>query len=410
VRIVLPLLTLLAVAGLIVRQLIVDPDAEVELTLLGLLAALIAIEILDGYRTERQLSEEIVEGETRYRFAVELTPAVVYLSDPGEVCEWHYVSPYVQTLLGYSPDEWLADPTNWMRHLHPDDLPQAMANERLAFTERRPVPTDYRIRTKSGEEIWVRDVAAAVMRHGRRVVQGVIYDITEMKLAEGAAQDREQTLHKIVTERTEELERSRIEMMQRLAIAAELHDDGSREHTLRVGYTAAMIAQAIDLDPVKVELIALAAPLHDIGKLGISNEVLLKQGPLTPDEEATMRQHTVVGAHILAGSEIPALRVAERVALTHHEHWDGSGYPRGLDGAEIPIEGRITMVADVFDALAHARPYKQAWPTAEAVGEIERGSGNRFDPAVVAGFLTLDPDDLTGMQGPWGSVQSVMTR
>jgi PAS domain S-box-containing protein/putative nucleotidyltransferase with HDIG domain len=393
------ILSLLAVAVLIVRELIEGGRSTVELALFGALALLIGFEVLDRYRTERRLKAEVAEGERRFRFAVEQSPAVVYLCEAGETSDWHYVSPYVQTLLGFTPEEWCADPTIWKRQIHPDDLPLATSDERRALDTGKPNSTDYRIRTKAGEERWVRDVGIGVGYHGRTVLQGVMYDITELKRAEEAAHDRERVLRDTVSARTRALERSRLETMQRLAIAAELHEEGTREHTMRVGRTAAQIAQALGLDPTTVELIAEAAPLHDIGKLGVSNAVLLKEGSLTPQEEVTMRQHTVVGARLLADSESPALQLAEEIALTHHEHWDGTGYPQGLAQEEIPISGRITIVADVFDALTHSRPYKRAWPVSEAAEQIERGAGNRFDPRVVAPFLTLDHDELCAPSG-----------
>ena len=305
----------------------------------------------------------------------------------------------MKTLLGFSPEEWQSNPDLWMHQVHPDDLPLAVSDERRILETGKPNATDYRIRTKSGDEKWVRDVALGVMNHGRLVVQGVIYDITELKLAQEAAQGRERVLRDIVIERTHEVERSRLEMMQRLAIAAELHEEGTREHTLRVGRIAARLANQLGEDQTAVELIAQAAPLHDIGKLGVSNTILLKDGTLTSQEEATMRQHTLVGARILADSAIPALQQAEEIALTHHEHWDGTGYPQGLAENEIPLSGRITRVADAFDALTHTRPYKQAWSLAEALEEIERGSGTRYDPQVVAALLSIDPDDLRELTG-----------
>jgi PAS domain S-box-containing protein/putative nucleotidyltransferase with HDIG domain len=392
-------LALIGVGVLVVRDLATGDDSASEFVLFGILACLIGFELVDRYRTERRLNREVAEGETRFRFAVEQTPAVVYLADPGEVSEWHYVSPYVQTLLGFSPEEWKADPGLWLRQVHPDDLPLAVSDERRILETGKPNATDYRIRTKAGEEKWVRDVSLGVMNHGRRVMQGVIYDITELKHAQEAARGRERVLRDIVTERTHEVERSRLEMMQRLAIAAELHEEGTREHTLRVGRIAARLAHELGQDPTAVELIADAAPLHDIGKLGVSNTILLKEGSLNPEEEATMRLHTLVGARILADSTIPALQAAEEIALTHHEHWDGTGYPEGLAEDDIPLPGRITRVADVFDALTHTRPYKQAWSLAEALEEIERGSGTRYDPQVVAALLSIDLDELRELTG-----------
>lgn len=192
-----------------------------------------------------------------------------------------------------------------------------------------------------------------------------------------------------VCERTLELEKAQLETLQRLALAAEYRDDDTGLHTKRVGLMAASIAEVLGLPPTQVNLIARAAPLHDVGKIGISDTILLKPGKLTEEEFAIMRQHTTIGAQILSGSTSPWLRLAEEIALSHHERWDGQGYPKGLTGENIPIEGRIVAVADVFDALTHERPYKKAWSVLAATTEIENQSNNQFDENVVKAFLTL---------------------
>lgn len=193
-------------------------------------------------------------------------------------------------------------------------------------------------------------------------------------------------LERRVRERTEDLEEARVEVLERLSRAAEYRDDDTGRHTLRVGQTSAELARALGLPADEVELIWRAAPLHDLGKIGIPDAVLLKPGRLTADEAALMRGHTTIGGRILGGSRSPVLRLAEKVALTHHECWDGSGYPLGLSGEAIPLAGRIVSVADVFDALTHNRPYKKAWPADAAAAEIERLAGQKFDPRVVAAF------------------------
>ena len=141
------------------------------------------------------------------------------------------------------------------------------------------------------------------------------------------------------------------------------------------------------LDSEQVDLIREAAPLHDIGKLAIPDHILLKPGPLTPEERKIMEGHAEAGRRLLAGSSSPVLRMATVIAASHQERWDGSGYPAHLSGESIPLVGRVVAVADVFDALTHDRPYKSAWPDAQAVAEIERMSGHDFDPCVVAAFL-----------------------
>jgi putative two-component system response regulator len=210
-------------------------------------------------------------------------------------------------------------------------------------------------------------------------------------------------LQGVVGERTRELERSRLETLQRLAVAAELHEKGTHEHTVRVGRISAAIAQELDLSTGFVELIAQAAPLHDIGKLGVSEEILLHPGELSGAEAKTMREHTVIGADILGGSEAPALRLAEQIALTHHERWDGKGYPGGLGGEEIPIGGRITHLADAFDTLTHGRARFEPWTLEETLEEIRSDAGTRFDPDVVEAFLRLEHAELMAPVRDWSA-------
>src|SRR4030095_11064592 len=157
-----------------------------------------------------------------------------------------------------------------------------------------------------------------------------------------------------------ELEETQIEILERLALAAEYRDDDTGEHTRRVGQMSAQIAKALQLPEADVELIWRAAPLHDVGKIAIPDAILLKPGKLTPEEFAQMKTHTALGAKMLSRGRFPLLQMAEEIALTHHEHWNGNGY-LGLAGESIPIAGRIVAVADVFDALTHERPYKKAW-------------------------------------------------
>jgi len=190
------------------------------------------------------------------------------------------------------------------------------------------------------------------------------------------------------------LEGTRLETLQRLVRAAEYRDDATSEHTERVARTTELLARTIGRPEAEVSRLRLAAPLHDIGKLAVSDALLLKPGALTPDEQTQMRRHAAAGAAILAGSTSDVLRMAGEIALTHHEWWDGSGYPAGLKGEAIPLSGRIVAIADVFDALAHARPYKPAWPVDAAVAEIDRLRGRQFDPLVVAAFHSLDPQSL----------------
>ena len=212
-------------------------------------------------------------------------------------------------------------------------------------------------------------------------------DVTERERAK-------QVLEHRVNERTLELADSQIEILDRLAHAAEFRDDDTGQHTRRVGRMAALLAQSLGLPEEQVAVIQQAAPLHDVGKIAISDLILLKPGKLTDDEFATMKTHSALGAALLSNGRSEAVQMAERIAGSHHERWDGRGYPNQLSGEDIPLEGRILAVVDVFDALTHERPYKRAWPVAEAVAEIEGQSGKQFDPRVVEAFLKLNHEDL----------------
>jgi putative two-component system response regulator len=216
-----------------------------------------------------------------------------------------------------------------------------------------------------------------------------IKNLLETRFLHLQLQGQNQLLEIKVRERTRDLEEARIESLQRLSLAAEFRDDATGQHTQRVGRVSALLAQALGLPDELVQLVRLAAPLHDVGKIGIADAILLKPGKLDPDEFRVMTTHTTIGGHILSGSQSPLLQLAEQIALSHHECWDGGGYPLGLRGEDIPLAGRIVSVADVFDALTHRRPYKEAWPAGDAAAEIERQGRSKFDPRVVEAFLKL---------------------
>ncbi|HEX5474049.1 MAG TPA: HD domain-containing phosphohydrolase [Vicinamibacterales bacterium] len=201
-------------------------------------------------------------------------------------------------------------------------------------------------------------------------------------------QSQNQILEAKVRERTRALEDAQVEIVERLAMAAEFRDDNTGQHTRRVGQMSALLARQLGLPDAQVSLIRRAAPLHDVGKIGIPDAILMKLGRLTPEEFAVVKTHTTIGARLLSGGKFPLLRLAEEIAFSHHEHWDGSGYA-GLCAADIPLAGRIVTVADVFDALTQQRPYKPAWPIGEAMAEIDRQRGRQFDPEIVEAFLRV---------------------
>lgn len=194
-------------------------------------------------------------------------------------------------------------------------------------------------------------------------------------------------LEQQVRERTAELERTRAEIIYRLCNAGEFRDEDTGKHVARIGRLSSRLAELAGAGRDFADRLATAAPLHDIGKIGIPDRVLLKPGKLDADEWVIMRTHCMLGAQILAGSDLPLLDLASEIALTHHEKWDGTGYPHGRTGADIPLSGRLVAVCDVFDALLSHRPYKDPWPLDKALSYIADLAGNHLDPDITALFL-----------------------
>jgi putative two-component system response regulator len=195
-------------------------------------------------------------------------------------------------------------------------------------------------------------------------------------------------------EKTRELERTRLEIIRRLGRAAEYKDDDTGLHVIRMSHYARLLAQAAGFSDDRAELLFFAAPMHDIGKIGIPDSILQKSSALTDEEWVTMRQHPAIGAGIIGKHDSELLETARVVALTHHEWWNGAGYPRARAGADIPIEGRIVAIADVFDALTSKRPYKEAWTVKDSIDYMVGESGTHFDPDLMPRFVELLPQAL----------------
>jgi PAS domain S-box-containing protein len=223
---------------------------------------------------------------------------------------------------------------------------------------------------------------------------GISIDVTATNEASGL---RDQ-LSTSQAEAIDELRLSRQETVERLTKAIGLHDYSTGQHVDRIGAIASLLGKLVGLPPARVELLRLAAPMHDVGKIGTPDEILRKPGPLTSDERREMERHTTIGHDILSKSQSELLRMAASIALTHHERYDGAGYPRRLRGGEIPLEGRITAVADVFDALLSDRCYRPALSVGEAVSLIESGRGTQFDPTIVD-LLLGDLDQALALRG-----------
>ncbi len=271
-------------------------------------------------------------------------------------------------------------------------------------------------------------LVAAQLLFDQGLVVAVVAPITSLGLATVGAlvtshliesQERRRVSHdnelleERVRDRTEELRETQLEIVRRLGQAAESRDGETGLHIERMSRLCQRLGRRAGMSVEEAELLRHASLMHDVGKIGIPDRVLLKEGSFTPEEWETMKSHTTIGAVILAGSRSPLVRMAETIALTHHERWDGSGYPAGLRGKEIPLVGRICAICDVFDALLSRRPYKEAWSLPAAVAEIGRQSGKHFDPRLVEAFLALVPeleDDLVHIAQPVTPPPGALTR
>jgi putative two-component system response regulator len=249
-----------------------------------------------------------------------------------------------------------------------------------------------------------RDYLLRALAEGARDFVGKPFDQVELlmrvrnlldaQLAHRFVYDQRLALENMVRERTDELHKTRLQIVQRLGRAAEYRDNETGYHILRMSQYSALLARGLGWSEAQCELLLHASPMHDIGKIGIPDTILLKPGKLEEYEWEIMKSHTAIGATILQDADSELLEMASLIAITHHEKWDGSGYPRGLAGWDIPKVGRIVAVADVFDALTSIRPYKKAWPVEEASRFIQEKAGTHFDPEVVALFTACLPDIL----------------
>jgi putative two-component system response regulator len=201
-------------------------------------------------------------------------------------------------------------------------------------------------------------------------------------------------LERKVSERTEELGRTRLEIIRRLGRASEFRDNETGLHVIRMSHYSRLIAQGLSVGPVWSDLLFNAAPMHDVGKIGVPDMILLKPGPLNDSEWRVMREHPMIGAEIIGEDVSDVMRLSREIALGHHEKWDGSGYPTGIAGKEIPLSARIVAIADVFDALTTERPYKPAWLVDDAVAHMTGLAGLHFDPDILPVFLLVLPEIL----------------
>ncbi len=228
-----------------------------------------------------------------------------------------------------------------------------------------------------------------------------VRNLLEMKLLQNALQEQNARLEQLVEQRTwdliktqRNLHNTRLQVVRRLGRAAEYRDNETGYHIIRMSQIAELLGRAAGLDNDECDLLLNASPMHDLGKIGIPDHILLKPGKLNSEEWNVMQTHVKIGADILAGDDSDLLAMARTIVLTHHEKWNGTGYPKGLAGEAIPLVGRISALADVFDALICERPYKQAWSAEEAVNYIQQQSGLHFDPSLVELFTQNLPKIL----------------
>lgn len=219
-----------------------------------------------------------------------------------------------------------------------------------------------------------------------------IKNMVEMRILHSQVENQNRVLEDRVRGRTKELREAQFDVMRRLALAAEFRDNKTGSHIMRLGFYCAKFAEALGFNDEDCEYLLHASPLHDVGKIGIADSILLKPGPLTREEFEIIKTHTTIGRELLAGSDSPVMKMAEVIALTHQEKWDGSGYPRGLKGDDIPLIGKICSVCDVFDALTTARPYKKAWTFEATLAQMTEEKGTHFQPRLIDRFIEISPE------------------
>jgi len=219
-----------------------------------------------------------------------------------------------------------------------------------------------------------------------------VKNLLQVRLMHEQLENQNHYLEKKVKERTKEIFRTRLEVVRRLGRAAEYRDNETGLHIVRMSKISMLLGSAAGMSDYQADLLLNASPMHDIGKIGIPDHILLKPGKFEPDEWEIMKTHTVIGANILSGGGSDLLDMASEIAISHHEKWDGTGYPYNLEAEAIPLTGRISAIADVFDALTSVRPYKKAWAVDDAVDYINKQSAKQFDPQLVKYFNELLPD------------------
>jgi PAS domain S-box-containing protein len=313
--------------------------------------------------------------EERRQAIIDMAPMPVYVKD--EDFRYVFANAQADDLAGQERGQLLGQTDEAIM------APEALAHTRTVDRRILERGTTYKAEETlevGGVERTFKTVKFPLLDEGGRAtaVCGISTDITAQKEALRLRDELTAAQQQAI----DELRSSRLETVERLARAIEFHDSSTGLHVTRMAVITAFLGSQLKLDAEFVQLLREAAPMHDVGKIGTSEEILRKPGPLTAKERKEMERHTVVGHRILSGSQSQLLQIAATIALTHHEHYDGTGYPQGLAGEEIPLEGRVSAVADVFDALLSHRCYRPALPVSDAVEVIQDGRGTHFDPQI----------------------------
>lgn len=312
---------------------------------------------------------------------------------------------------GFHSIRWTTDPTEAVvlyQDFKPDlvlldlNMPKmdgVQVMEKIHEVEKETYPSIIVITADNNEEAKIRSLVSGALDflHKPFDVEEVMVRIQNMlnvRLLHNRVNHQNKVLDQRIRERTQELADTRLEVVERLGRAAEYRDNETGMHVIRMSRYTSLLAEAMGLSIDQCELLLHASPMHDIGKIGIPDHILLKPGKLDAAEWETMKTHANIGAKILSGSSSDLLNLAESIARTHHEKWDGSGYPNELKEKETPLEGRLVAICDVFDALTSERPYKKEWPVEKAIQELKDLSGLHFDPALVDKFIGILPEIL----------------
>jgi PAS domain S-box-containing protein len=336
----------------------------------------------------RDAEEALRESEHRYQAVVEaLSEGVVMHDSQGKVLAFNQSAERILDLSAHELAE--SAPSGPLLPFVREDgsrLPNHEYPTMISLRTGEPQHgTVLGVRDRDGATRWISVNSRALFHLGDEEPYAAVASFTDIT-------DRRTAL--------EDLQEARGEDLKRLGLVAEYRDDDTNRHTERVARVSELLGRELGMDEESLQTLRLAAPLHDVGKIGIPDSILLKPGKLTVEEFEVMKTHTVIGGRILCHSRAPVLRAATAIAFNHHERWDGNGYPVGLQGREIPLVARIVAVADAFDAMTHPRPYKAASSVRKAVAEIERCGGSQFDPQVVSAFMTLDHKTLVDRGEP----------